>query len=416
VASGQRGREARTLCVILQPEIRSGPAHETLRPTVCLFTDSQEPSGMGEHMLTLAAELRRCCRISFACPPSPSGRRFLERAAALTADAFGLELPEGRSARPRLASWLRARKVDVLHVHAGIAWEGHAAPSAARAARVPVVLRTEHLPYLLTEPRERAGYTRMRKHLDRIVCVSEEARASFVAAGVPPAAVAAIRNGIVTRAARRGREEVRAGLGLGPQARVILTVARFTEQKDHRTLLGAIPAVLAREPCAHFLWIGTGPLEQPMREAVRRQGLDRYIRLLGQRDDVPDLLSAADLFVLPSRFEGLPLALLEAMAARLPVVATRVCGTTEAIRDGTTGLIVEPGHPVALAAAVLRVLGRPDLGARLGAMGCAWVEREFGAARMARETLALYRQLLARAAHAPEPNAPDRQPVGQPQP
>jgi glycosyltransferase involved in cell wall biosynthesis len=387
-----------------------------LRPAVCLLTDSKEPSGMGEHMLTLAAELRCCCRILFACPPSPSGRRFLERAAGLTADAVALDLPDGRSAGPRLASWLRARKVDVLHIHAGIAWEGHAAPSAARTARVPVVLRTEHLPYVLTEPRERAGYTRMRKHLDRIVCVSEEARASFVAAGVPPAALAVIRNGIVGRAARRGREEVRAGLGLGPQARVILTVARFTEQKDHRTLLGAIPAVLAREPCAHFLWIGSGPLEQPLREAVRQQALDRHVQLLGQRDDVPDLLSAADLFVLPSRFEGLPLALLEAMAARLPVVATRVCGMTEVVRDGTTGLIVEPGDPDALAAAVLRVLRRPELGTRLGASGCAYVEREFGAARMGRETLALYRQLLARAAHPPEPAGPDRQPVRQSQP
>ena len=128
------------------------------------------------------------------------------------------------------------------------------------------------------------------------------------------------------------------------------------------------------------------------------------MRLLGHRDDVPDLLAAADLFALPSRFEGLPLALLEAMAAGLPAVATRVSGVAEVVEPGRTGLLVEPGAPAALAGALAHLLRRRDEAARLGAAARARAGREFGAGRMVGETWDLYRELLARA--APAPGAP----------
>jgi glycosyltransferase involved in cell wall biosynthesis len=384
-----------------RPPDRGG---DPARPSVCLFTGSRAPSGVGEHMLALAAGLRDRCRVALACPPGPATGPLLERAAALGVEAAAPELGEGRGAAARLAAWLRGRAVDVFHVHAGIGWEDLAAAAAGRAGGARVVLRTEHLPYLLTAPWQRAAHARMLRHLDRLVCVSEASRASHLAAGVPPALLAVVRNGIEPRPPRRGRAATRAALGLRAGDRVVLTVARLTGQKDPRTLLRAAPAVLAREPRARFLWAGVGPLGPVMRAAVRRRGLGRQVRLLGHRDDVPDLLAAADLFALPSRFEGLPLALLEAMAAGLPAVATRVSGVAEVVEPGRTGLLVEPGAPAALAGALARLLGRPDEAARLGAAARARAGREFGAGRMVGETWDLYRELLARA--APGPGAP----------
>ena len=185
-------------------------------------------------------------------------------------------------------------------------------------------------------------------------------------------------------------------LGLDRDSRIVLTVARYTEQKDHRTLLDAIPAILAFEPRARFVWVGTGPLQDSLMDAVRRQGLDRYVLFLGQRDDVPELMGAADIFALPSRFEGLPLVVLEAMAAGVPVVATRVCGTAEAVRHRVTGLLVEPGRPAELASALVAVLGNPAWGAQLGERGRIRAQRRFSAERMARETLALYDEVWNR--------------------
>ena len=171
-----------------------------------------------------------------------------------------------------------------------------------------------------------------------------------------------------------------------------MTVGRFSEQKGHRYLLAAIPDVLARHPATYFLWAGEGDLEADLRAEARRLGLEGQVRFLGRRDDVPHLLAAADPFVLPSLFEGLPLAVLEAMAARLPVVGTRVCGTSEAVQDGVTGRLVPPEDAAALTAAIVQVLDAPDLAARWGAAGRARVAHEFNAARMVGEVVAVYEE------------------------
>jgi glycosyltransferase involved in cell wall biosynthesis len=339
--------------------------------------------------------LRAHSNILFACPPSAMGRLYLDRAAALGLDTLALDW--GRPhASERFAEWLGSRRVDICHVHAGIGWEGLDVIQIARVSGVPVIIRTEHLPYLLTDEAERVRYTNALQDVDRIVCVSNEARASFVAGGVPGDLLTVIRNGIPAYPVRRGRDRARASLGLGAHARMVLTVARYAEQKGHRTLLDAVPAVLTCEPQAHFVWVGTGPLEEAMRWAIHQRGLDEHVILLGGRSDVPDLMAAADLFVLPSRFEGLPLAVLEAMVAGLPVVATRVCGTAEAVQDRVTGLLVEPGDSKALAAAISKLLAEPQRATQFGARGRVRAQQAFGLGRMARETLALYRELLAR--------------------
>ena len=362
---------------------------------ICLATDSWEPSGVGEHMLGLAAALRNESRVSFVCPPSPLGRLCLDRATRLGLDALALDWGEPR-ASARFSEWLRSRQVDICHVHAGIVWEGLSLVTAARMSGISTVVRTEHLPYMFLDESGRGRYASALRYVDKVVCVSREAHDSFVAAGLPANLVTIIRNGTPVCSATRDRDQVRAALGLDVQMRMVLTVARYTEQKDHRTLLEAMPAVLAREPRARFVFVGTGPLEAAVRRAIHERNLGQHVFLLGHRTDVLDLMAAADLFALPSRFEGLPLAVLEAMAIGLPVVATRVCGTAEAVEDGVTGLLVAPGDAEILASAISELLANPRWAAQLGARGRARAQRAFSLDRMARELLALYHDLQTR--------------------
>jgi glycosyltransferase involved in cell wall biosynthesis len=363
--------------------------------SVCLVTDSEEPSGVGEHMLALIGALRRHRRIVLACSSGPNVRRLLDRAVALGIDTLVLDW-RGAEWHARFAGWLNEGHIDLCHVHAGIFWEAQDIAAVAKRSGVPVVVRTEHLPFVSDDAAHRARYATVIREVDQLVCVSRQARDSFVEAGMAPERITAIRNGASVTARSPDRAAVRAALGLDRESRVVLTVARYTEQKDHRTLLDAIPAVLACEPKARFVWVGAGPLQDSLLEAVRRQGLDRHVLFLGQREDVPELMGAADLFVLPSRFEGLPLVVLEAMAAGKPVVATRVCGTAEAVRHGVTGLLVEPGRPAELAAALIDLLQNPARAAQLGERGRRRARCCFSAERMARETLALYDEVWKR--------------------
>ena len=373
-----------------------------MRLHLCLFTDSRAPSGMGEHMLALARALRADYHLSLVCPAGPAGRRLLARARDLGVETLGLDPRGGHHEWKRLHDWLRRRPATIFHGHAGIGWEGHDGVAAACVAGAAAVVRTEHLPYLITARWQRRDHRRLIARVDRLICVSEGVRASFLAAGVPAGKLRPVRNGITPRPAAADRAGVRARLDLPPHARLVLTVGRFTRQKGHRALAEAVPAALARCPEAYFVWVGAGPLERTLRARVGALGVGDRVRFAGQCPDVPELLAAADLFVLPSLFEGLPLVVLEAMAAGLPVVGTRVCGTAEAVVDGVTGRLVDAGDAAGLAAAVVETLARPDVAARWGAAGRERVAREFSATRMARETAAIYEEVLQRGACAPE--------------
>ena len=163
---------------------------------LCLFTDSQEPSGVGEHMLLLAAGLTEGYRLSVVCPPTEAGRALLARAGELGAETLALSACyHEHTALDRLCRWLRDRQVDLAHVHAGIGWEGFGGVAAARAAGVHII-RTEHLPYLLTDPNQQADHARMVQQVDRLICVSAEAAVSYRQAGVPAEKLRVVPNGI----------------------------------------------------------------------------------------------------------------------------------------------------------------------------------------------------------------------------
>jgi glycosyltransferase involved in cell wall biosynthesis len=211
--------------------------------------------------------------------------------------------------------------------------------------------------------------------------------------------VTTVHNGIATASPlaprTRARRGVRSMLGLPADAVVLLTVARLARQKGHDILLRAIPTVIASGHDVHVLWIGDGEERHTLAAAARRMGLTDRVHLLGWRTDVPRWLSAADLFVLPSRWEGLSLALLEAMMHDLPIIASSIPSNREVVRHGREALLCRVGDADRLAAALLRGLNHPGEMKRMARAARRRVQC-FGAARMVDRTLARMQHLLAR--------------------
>jgi glycosyltransferase involved in cell wall biosynthesis len=166
--------------------------------------------------------------------------------------------------------------------------------------------------------------------------------------------------------------------------------------KGHAHVLAAAPRVLAQASHSRFLLVGDGPLQESLAMQIRDAGLDEAVRLLGARDDVPRLLAASDVMILPSLAEGLPNVVLEGMAAGLPVVASAVGGIPELVSDGETGLLTQAGDAEALAAGILRLVEDRALAAGLGARGRARVEAEFTDAQTTAHYLELFTRFLAR--------------------
>lgn len=366
-------------------------AHEAQRRlSVCLFTDSLEPSGLGEHMLTLAGELRRDFEISFVCPPTAAGDRLMRRAASLGVHVLPLEVRGEGDSASRLGSWLDRTRVDLVHVHAGIGWEGHHGVRAARAAGVSVVIRTEHLPNVMTDVGQRRTYAHTSRLVDTTIFVSRGVARGYVAANLVRGAVKVVHNGIRPRRPRRPRAMTRSALGLSSDARLVLSVGRLTEQKGHSDLLRALPLVLDRTADVHLAVAGGGPLEPDLLTLSRRLGMAEHVSLLGHRDDVPELIAASDLIVLPSRFEGLPLVALEAMALGRAVIGSDVCGMSEAVANGVTGRLVAPGRPSRLARAIVDALENEPLRRRWAAAARQRFAERFTARRMAAQVGRVY--------------------------
>lgn len=178
--------------------------------------------------------------------------------------------------------------------------------------------------------------------------------------------------------------------GTGGSGPVIGTVARLARQKGLDVLVAAAPSVLARHPEARFVVAGDGEERAALEAQAQAAGVAGSIAFLGVRDDVPELLAGFDAFALPTRFEGLCLAVIEAQAAGLPVVATPVGGIRETVLHEETGLLVPVDDAEALAAALVRLLDDPALAARLAAEGRRRALERFGVERMVERTLAVY--------------------------
>ncbi len=313
-----------------------------------------------------------------------------------------VELPLARSASPaaQIGAWraLRAllarERFDMVHAHMPIS--GFLARMAAREAGVPTIAYTCH-GFLFNQPGpilRRAASFAMElaagRVTDRFLTVSEEeardARRLRIHAGAT--ACGNGRNPAVFRPDAEARRRVRAGLGVSDAAVVVIVVSRLVRHKGHPELLRAMRDVPEAE-----LWVVGERLASDhgpdLDDAFAAAGLGDRLRRLGYRTDIPALLAAADIFALPSRFEGLPMSVIEAMLAALPVVATAIRGPREQVVAGETGLLVPPGDVPSLGAALRHLAGDPALRHRMGAAGRARACAHYAEAEVLDRTMRL---------------------------
>jgi glycosyltransferase involved in cell wall biosynthesis len=309
-----------------------------------------------------------------------------------------LRRPRDVAAAGRLARLLRSRRVDVLHAH--LFYSSLYASPIGRLAGVPAIIETPHI-----SERWRRGWKGsfavdrlIGRSVDYYVAVSHaNARYLVQDKRLPARKVVVIPNGCDLARFDRPRDPaspLKAGLGLGPADQVLLAVGRLAPQKGHEILLEALPAVRREAPRLHTVVVGEGSLREPLERRTRELGLDDRVHFVGYRADVAGWYAAADLSVLPSHFEGLPLVTVESLAAGCPVVATAVDGTPEVVVDGVTGLTVPPGDPDRLGQAILRLVQDPVLRRTLGQQGRAHVRAHFDREQQVRLTEALYLRAL----------------------
>lgn len=311
-------------------------------------------------------------------------------------------LDAGRSVEPgwprRLRALLRDEPFDIVHTHSPMP----AAVARVLSPRRTRLVHTEHNMWDVYRASTFVANAVTYHRNDVVFAVSDRVADSierpwWSRMGRTPD-VEVLLHGVDPDTAPRGpeaRARARTALALAPDALVIGNVANFSPKKDQHGLVEAFAMVRSEVPGVTLLLIGMGPLEEELRATVTSQGLDDAVRFLGSRDDVPALLPALDLFVLSSRYEGLPISLLEAMAAEVACVSTRVGGIPEALRDGVEGRLVPPSNAAALAAALTDLLKDSNKRAALATAGQRRVAAEFSIDGAVERTHERYAQLLA---------------------
>jgi glycosyltransferase involved in cell wall biosynthesis len=321
---------------------------------------------------------------------------------AKRAEGGGFEvwrLPFRRQIDPRLTRQvhhlLTRERVELVNTHSSV--DSWVASLAARTTRIPVI-RTRHLSVpLKKDPFSRLVYWTL---CDRIVTTGEAIRRLFLEElRLDPAKVISIPTGVDLSVFNpNGVEEnrVRREMGMDERTPLIGIVAVLRSWKGHRLFLESVPPILRQVPQARFLIVGDGPQRANIRRWIQDMGLAEAVMMLGHREDIPEVFSVLDVVVSASTAaEGVPQALLQALAMRRPVVATRVGAVPEVIRHEETGLLVPPRDPAALAAAIAALLADPERGASLGNAGRQLVEKEFALEVMVDRLEDLYAEILA---------------------
>ncbi len=305
----------------------------------------------------------------------------------------------------KLARLVRSRDIDLIHAHLPVA--GMVARTAGTLSRTPV---------LYTEHNLNEHYGRMTRWgnyltwpLNHTVVAVSAPVAESIGKAMPAwskVRVETVLNGIDVDEFEhiQGRNETRERLGIPLDATVVITVAVFRRQKRLDLWLTAASQIVQQAPNSHFIIVGDGPLRVEVESLRDSLGLRDRVHLTGLQEDVKPFLAAADLFMLTSDFEGLPLAVIEAMAAGLPVVSTRAGGVPDLVGEAANGadgveaggLLVDQGDVDACVAATCGLLDDRARREAVGEAACARVRREFSVERMVREYESLYEGVLNR--------------------
>jgi glycosyltransferase involved in cell wall biosynthesis len=371
------------------------------RAKVAMLVTRMDIGGVPDHIMTLLSGLSRAFDFTLICDHvlpvhaerlSALGIKFQELKMSRTLSP----LADFRSLR-QLRHILKEEQIDLVHTHTSKA--ALLGALAARLLRRPVSVNTAHNLGFIAMPNPMVKvlfwlYDRALFALgtDAVIVVSQ-----FVEQRVLTARLIArkklhvIHNGILE--ANLHRRELVAQKPSG-DVNNIICVARLVWFKGLHTLIDAMPQIVQRHPKTLLKIAGDGELEGALRQQVKKLGMGDYVEFLGLRLDVPHLLTNADIFVLPSVSEGLPISILEAMTTGLPVVATRVGGVPELVEEGVTGFVVPPENPGELARAVNRLLDNPALCLEMGRSAQMKAAREFSATSMQERTADLYQALL----------------------
>ena len=291
----------------------------------------------------------------------------------------------------RLIRVTRRSKPDVIHGY--LFGPNLFAVLAGRAARVPVVAVAKRNIDAFETPRQVRVQRWVHRNASHVTAVSEKVAETVVAMGVPRARITVIPNGVdLSRFAHAGGD--RASLGAANGELVIGSVGCLAARKDYGTLLEALATLERSGRRFHAALVGDGPEREALEQRARELGVSARTTFLGERADVERLLPAMDVFVLSSREEGIPNALLEAMAAGRPSVATAVGGTPEVLEDGVTGWLVPPADPAALAAALEQTLADPDEARRRGEAARRATEEKMSIDAMVRRHEEFYRRAV----------------------
>lgn len=278
---------------------------------------------------------------------------------------------------------------------------------AAMLARVPIVIGTEVNIYERKQPLHRMAEKWLMHGTDAVIASAGSVRDFYIEqVNADPGKVAVIYNAVdwsQLQATKTG-SELRAELGVPDDAPAAGIIARLTEQKAHRVLFDAI-ASRAELSGLHVIVVGDGELRDQLKGRAEQLGLAGRVHFAGARRDLGNILGAVDMFLMPSLWEGLPLSLVLAMGAGLPVIASRVAGIPEVVQHDVTGLLVDPGDAAQLAAAMVRVVQDPALRQSLGDAARAFVLPRFGVDGYVASVTALYDRLLAEKRISPSAEA-----------
>jgi glycosyltransferase involved in cell wall biosynthesis len=356
--------------------------------------------GADKQLLSAATELRARGHELLIVSLTPLGQMGLQaRSLGLATESLEMSrgIPDPRGFA-RLIRIVRRWKPDIVHshmVHANL---------MARMLRlfvpIPALVSTIH--NIDEGGRLRmSAYRLTNKLVDHMTIVSQAAADRFISERIVPARLLQVLpNGVDTDEFRRtpasAREALRVSLGVEGQF-VWLAVGRFEVAKDYPNMLRAFAQVHAKEPMSVLLLVGQGSLQSETESLAQQLGLHTPVRFLGVRKDVPQIMSAADGYVMSSAWEGMPIALLEAAAAALPIVATLVGGNGEVVSDGRTGYLVPPRQSETLGDAMLRLMDLPEHERRsMGERGREQVSSRYGLHRMVDRWEEMYREVLTR--------------------
>ena len=338
----------------------------------------------------------------------------VQRLRALGIPVDVLEQTDDERAIRELAAWLRREEIDLVHSHMYRAEV--LGTRAAVAAGVPVIVATVHSSRVRSAE-DVAALAALTPSMDRLIVPSGSIRRKVVAEGRETARFAIIPNGVdLSRFATPTRCEFRREFDVPSSAPLLGVVARLEPEKGHRFLIEAMPAILRRAPETRLAVIGEGSDAESLVALATSVGVADRVLFTGRRDDVAALTGDLTVAVLPSVREAQGISILEAMARRVPVVASAVGGIPEVITSGTDGLLVPPGDAVALADAIVSLLTDDELRSRIGAAGYRTVVERYSIDAQVKRTELVYDEELARAgvllgAADGTPWPPDRGPL-----